>query len=310
MSIDIKALRKMRSGDFSKITDALEKAANPQSNNTREEDKRFWKLERDKAGNGSAVIRFLPRTEKDELPWVRIYHHGFKGPTGRWYIENSLSTIGQMDGVAELNRELWNSTEDDNHPNRKQAREQKRRLTYISNILVISDPKHPENEGKVFLFKYGKKIHDKIVDAARPTFADQEPIDVFDYWEGANFKLRMRQVDGYANYDQSVFDAPSAIGDDEFIVEVANTQHWLGEFIDPKNFKSREDLDKKLAEVMGNGKKSLATAEKEVEQAAGINSSPAVATIKEAKSTSIELPASDDDSNLADYFNTILNDEN
>lgn len=247
--MDIKSLRAMRSTDFSTITKELEKVANPQSQN--QEDERFWKPERDKAGNASAVIRFLPKTEKDELPWVREYSHGFQGPTGKWYIEKSLSTIGEEDGIAVLNRELWNSGID---ADKEQARKQKRRLHYIANILVIKDSKHPENEGKVKLFKFGKKIFDKIMDAARPSFDDVTPVNVFDYWEGANFNLRMKQVDGYPNYDQSSFSEPSALfnGDDEKILEVANKQYFLGEFIDPSNFKKREVLDARLAVVMNS----------------------------------------------------------
>lgn len=249
--MDIKSLRAMRNNDFSKIANEFEKTANP--DNKSYEDKRFWKPERDKAGNATATIRFLSRTEGDELPWVKIFSHGFKGPSGRWYIENSLSTIGKPDPLSELNARLWNSTTDDNSPERKQVREQKRRLNYISNILVVNDPKHPENNGKVFLFKYGKKIFDKIMDKARPTFEDQDPINVFDYWEGANFKLRMKMVDGYPNYDSSEFESPSPISnDDEVILEVVNKQYKLSEFLDLSNFKTYDELKAKLALVLGS----------------------------------------------------------
>jgi hypothetical protein len=248
--MDINTLRKSRTTDFSKIASEFENTANPQSN--RNEDDRFWKPEKDKAGNASATIRFLPTTEGDELPWVKIFSHGFKGPSGRWYIENSLTTLGKQDPVSELNTKLWNESSDDNSPGRKQAREQKRRLNYISNVLIIDDPKHPENNGQVKLFKYGKKIFDKIMDKAKPTFEDEDPVNVFDYWDGANFKLRMKQVEGYPNYDTSVFSEPVAISDDdEKILGIANKQHKLSEFLNEKNFKSYDELKSKLEQVLG-----------------------------------------------------------
>lgn len=247
--MDINSLRKMKTTDFSKIANEFEKTKNPDKNY---DDERFWKPERDKAGNALATIRFLPTTEGDELPWAKIFSHGFKGPSGRWYIENSLTTIGEADPVSELNSQLWNSTTDDKSPQRKQARDQKRRLNYISNILVIDDPKHPENNGQVKLFRYGKKIFDKIMDKAQPTFEDEEPVNVFDYWEGANFKLRMKTVDEYPNYDTSSFGEPHPIADsDEEILDIANKQYKLSEFLDKKNFKSYTELKTKLESVLG-----------------------------------------------------------
>jgi len=242
--MDIQTLRKMRNSDFGKIAGEFEKIANPQTQTKSYADDRFWKLEGDKAGNGTATLRFLPRVEGDELPWVRIFSHGFQGPTGKWYIENSLTTLGENDPVGELNTQLWNSGSD---ANKKIAQAQKRKLSFIANVLVVSDPKHPENEGKVFLFKFGKKIFDKIMDKARPTFEDEKPVNVFDFWEGANFKLRMRKKDGYTNYDESAFADPTAISnDDEAILKIANQQHKLAEFLDRKNFKSYDELKKKL----------------------------------------------------------------
>jgi hypothetical protein len=256
--MDINTLRNMRNQDFGAISSAFEKASNPQQSNSYEDD-RFWKLEKDKAGNGTAVIRFLPRTEGDELPWVKIFSHGFKGPTGKWYIENSLTTLGQNDPVGELNTELWNSGSD---ANKEIARTQKRRLHFISNILVISDPKHPENEGKVMLFKYGKKIFDKIMNKAKPTFEDEKPVNVFDLWEGANFKLRMRTVDGYPNYDESTFSDPVAVASsDEAILTVVKRQNKLAEFLEAKNFKSYEELKAKLSSVLAGGSAMSTTAE-------------------------------------------------
>ena len=254
--MDINTLRASRNQDFGAIASAFEKVANPQSNSY--EDDRFWKLERDKAGNATAVIRFLPRIEGDELPWVKIFSHGFKGPTGKWYIENSLTTLGQNDPVGELNTKLWNSGSD---ANKEIARLQKRRLHFISNILVVSDPKHPENEGKVMLFKYGKKIFDMIMNKARPTFEDEKPVNVFDLFEGANFKIRMRTVESYPNYDQSAFAESTPVApSDEAIVTVANKQVKLGEFLEAKNFKSYEELKTKLDSVL-SGDGQVPTAE-------------------------------------------------
>ena len=257
--MDINTLRKMRNQDFGKIAGEFEKIANPQSDSKSYQDDRFWKLEADKAGNASATIRFLPRTVKvvdgvetvDELPWVRVFSHGFQGPTGKWYIENSLTTLGENDPVGELNSRLWNTGND---ADKETARKQKRRLHYIANVLIVSDPKHPENEGQVRLFKFGKKIFDKIMDKARPTFEDETPVNVFDLWEGADFKLRMRKVDGYPNYDQSVFLEPTAIAnDEEDILKVVNKQYLLSEFTDRKNFKTYEELARKLASVLDGG---------------------------------------------------------
>lgn len=255
--MDIATLRKMRNTDFSKITQQFENIANPKSESKSYADDRFWKLDPDKAGNASATIRFLPKTEGDDLPWVSVFSHGFQGPTGKWYIENSLTTIGENDPVGELNSKLWNSTTDDNSPARKQARAQKRKLSYVANILVVNDPKHPENNGKVFLFKFGKKIFDKIMDKARPTFEDEEPVNVFDLWEGADFKLRQKKVEGYPNYDQSAFENKSAIygGDEDKILKVVNSQYKLSEFLDRKNFKSYEELSRKLAMVLNSEEK-------------------------------------------------------
>lgn len=245
---------KKSSGTLDRLSKEIEKLNAPASSEKKGDD-RFWKLERDKSGNGAAVIRFLPISAvdgDDGLPWVRIFDHGFQGPTGKWYIENSLTTLNQKDPVSEYNSKLWNESSDDNSWQRKQARKQKRRLHFISNIYVVSDPKNPENEGKVFLFKYGKKIFDKITLLMNPEFEGDTPVDPFDLWKGANFKIRIRTVDGYPNYDQSVFDAPRALKDDDGELErIWNKQYSLKEFTDPKNFKSYEELQKRLNEVLG-----------------------------------------------------------
>lgn len=250
-------LRKNR-GNFDSLMKAVESIANP-SNEKRGDDDRFWKPTVDKAGNGQAVLRFLPAPAGEELPWVRMYDHGFQGPTGKWYIENSLTTINKPDPLGELNSELWNSGIE---ANKEIARKQKRRLSYISNVLVIRDPANPENEGKVFLYKYGKKIFDKIKDVMQPTFEDEAPVNPFDLWEGANFKLRIRQVDGYRNYDKSEFDGATPLDENEDRLEqVWKSTHSLAAFLDPSNFKTYDELKAKLNAVLSGGAR-LATAEK------------------------------------------------
>jgi len=205
------------------------------------------------------VLRFLPAPAGEELPWVRVWDHGFQGPSGKWYIENSLTTLNKPDPVGELNSELWNSGIE---ANKEIARKQKRRLSYISNVLVIRDPANPENEGKVFLYKFGKKIFDKIKDVMQPTFEDEKPVNPFDLWEGANFKLRIRQVDGYRNYDKSEFDGSNPLDDNEDkLEEIWGKTHSLAAFLDPSNFKSYDELKQKLNTVL-SGVSRVATAEK------------------------------------------------
>lgn len=215
-------------------------------------DDRMWKPTIDKMGNGYAVVRFLPAAEGQDLPWVRYWDHGFKGPTGKWYIERSLTSIGQDDPVGKLNSKLWNISDDDKSPTRKQARDQKRRLNHVANVLVVSDPANPENEGKIFMYKFGKKIFDKIMDAMQPQYADETPMNPFDFWEGASFKIKIRKVDGWVNYDKSEFDSPSELSsDDSYLEGVYNSLHPIGEFTDPKFYKSYADLEKKMNDVLG-----------------------------------------------------------
>tara|TARA_Y100000287_G_scaffold110707_1_gene88836 strand:+ start:13335 stop:14219 length:885 start_codon:yes stop_codon:yes gene_type:complete len=211
-------------------------------------DERLWKPELDKSGTGSAVIRFLPAVDGEELPWTKLWKHAFQGPTGKWYIENSLTTLNQKDPVSEYNTSLWNTGIESD---KETARKQKRKLEYYSNIYVVSDPKHPENNGKVFLFRYGKKIFDKIMAAMQPEFEDETPINPFDFWEGANFKLKIRKVDGYWNYDKSEFDSVSALLDDDAKLDATwKTQYPLADFHAPSNFKSYEELKKRLDDVL------------------------------------------------------------
>tara|TARA_B100000927_G_scaffold45058_1_gene32376 strand:- start:1920 stop:2792 length:873 start_codon:yes stop_codon:yes gene_type:complete len=236
----------------SKLTNEIEKM-NRSSAGTA--DDRLWKLEVDKAGNGYAVIRFLPAPDKEELPWAKVWSHAFQGPGG-WYIENSLTTLGQKDPVSEYNRLLWNSGND---ADKDLARKQKRKLSYISNIYVVKDPTNPQNEGQVFLYKYGKKIFDKLTAAMQPEFEDEEAIDPFDFWQGANFKLKAKNVAGYRNYDSSEFAATSALlDDDEALEAIWKKQHSLEEFTKDDQFKSYADLEKRLNAVLNTSRPPVA----------------------------------------------------
>jgi len=245
--MSFETLKRNRGSNISKIIKAAE-ATNSGETKSYVDD-RVWKPTVDKAGNGYAVVRFLPGTE-DSLPFVRYWDHGFKGPTGQWYIENSLTSISQPDPVGELNSRLWNSGIESD---KDRARTQKRRLHYVTNIYVVSDPSAPQNEGKVFLYKFGKKIFDKIFDQMNPAFADETPIDPFDMWEGADFKLKIRNVEGYRNYDKSEFASAAALlnADEAQLEEVYGKLHDLSEFTNPKNYKSYDDLKSKLMRVLG-----------------------------------------------------------
>ena len=242
---------KRNRNSIDKLVAAAEATGGGEKSNYKDE--RMWKPTVDKAGNGYAVVRFLPAAEGQDLPWVRYWDHGFKGPTGKWYIERSLTSIGQEDPVGKLNSKLWNMSDDDKSPTRKQARDQKRRLHHVANVLVVSDPANPDNEGKVFMYQFGKKIFDKIMDAMQPQYADETPMNPFDFWEGANFKIKIRKVDGWVNYDKSEFDSPTELfdGDETKLEGVYNSLHNLGEFTDPKFYKSYAELERKLNEVLG-----------------------------------------------------------
>ena len=221
----------------------------------------YWKPEVDKAGNGSAVIRFLPASPtdgEDGLPWVKVFSHGFQGPGG-WLIDNCLTTNNQQCPVCEHNNKLWNSGIE---ANKTVARNQKRKLNYTANIYVVSDPKHPENEGKVFLFRFGKKIFDKITEAMNPAFEDETPINPFDMWKGADFKLRIRKVAGYQNYDSSEFASPAALLDDDSKLEMIwKSEHSLKVLLDAKEFKSYDDLKGRLDKVLGDAPTPKTTVE-------------------------------------------------
>lgn len=241
-------LKKSRSSSMAKLNEQLAKMGKPYSSD--EEDK-YWKPEVDKAGNGFAILRFLPPVAGEDLPYVRKWDHGFQGPSGLWYIENSLTSLGLPDPVSEYNSELWNSTKDDESPARKQVRKQKRRENYYSNVYVVRDPAHPENEGKVFLFKYGKKIFEKLKDIMTPQYEGEQAINPFDLWEGANFQLKIRNYEGYRNYDKSDFAAPGPLlKDDDALEAIWKQEHSLKDIVDPKNFKTYEELKTKFYKVL------------------------------------------------------------
>jgi hypothetical protein len=288
-------LRKAR-GSFDNLMKEVEKIDSPQ-NNYKKDDGNEWKLSVDSAGNGYAVLRFLPAPKGEELPWVRMFNHGFQGPTGKWYIENSLTTLNQQDPVSELNSELWNSGTD---ANKDIARKQKRRLSYYANVLVVKDSANPQNEGQVMLYKFGKKIFDKLKDVMQPQFEDESPVNPFDFWEGVNFKLKARQVDGYRNYDKSEFEStPTPVAEsDEEIEEVWGKQHSLAELVSPDNFKSYEDLKAKLDMVLQGGSK-VTTAEKVAEQTGDVEDQ---IFVQEAKTPVSVVSSDDSEDDTLSYF--------
>ena len=246
MAINFDALKQNRKSSFDKLTSELNKLNT--NENAQGADDRIWTPDVDKAGNGYAVIRFLPAPAGEDVPFVRLWDHAFQGPGG-WYIEKSLTTLNKPDPLSEHNGKLWNSGIESN---KALVRKQKRQLKYFSNILVVSDPTRPQNEGKVFLFRYGKKIFDKINEAMHPQFPGETPINPFDLWEGANFKLKIRNVEGYRNYDKSEFDKPTPLGDEEEMERVWKLGYSLQDIIDPKHFKSYDELKARLEKALGN----------------------------------------------------------
>jgi hypothetical protein len=288
-------LKRNRS-DFAKLTKAIEATTQPAEAGSKE-DTRFWQPEVDKAGNGMAIIRFLPAPAADgddALPWVRVFSHGFQGPGG-WFIDNCLTTLNEKCPVCEHNNTLWNSGIE---ANKDIARKQKRKLSYVANILVISDPANKENEGQIRLFKFGKKIFDKITEAMNPEFADETPVNPFDMWEGANFKLKIRNVEGYRNYDKSEFADKSALfdGDDEKLESLWKSEHGLKDFTEKKQFKSYDQLKTRLDKVLGFDGVANAPKTKAVDSV--------VSSIKDDDVSMIDKSISDDDGDL-DYFKSL-----
>lgn len=277
---------KSKTASIDKLVQAAQEVSG--GNQKSGEDTRFWKPTVDKAGNGYAVIRFLPSPDDDGMEWARYWDHGFKGPTGKWYIEKSLTSIGQKDPLAELNSRLW-ATEDPD--NQKLVRERKRRLHYVTNILVVSDPSNPDNEGKVFLYNFGKKIFDKVMDLMQPQFPDEDPVNPFDLWQGADFVLKIRKVEGYRNYDKSEFKSPSALyeGDENRLQAVADNLYSLREFTDPSNYKTYEQLQTKLMEVLGE------SMPRTVKQEAAVQTTAPAPEPKAAPAPQFASTAADDD---------------
>ena len=290
--MSISALRNQSSLD--KLLAQVQKDETPTTDKKSYVDERLWKPQVDKAGNGYAVIRFLPASKGEEMPWVRIWNHAFQGPTGQWYIENSLTTINQKDPVSEYNTQLWNSGVESD---KEIARKQKRKLQYYSNIYVVSDSVNPSNQGKVFLFRYGKKIFDKLSEAMQPAFEDETPINPFDLWEGANFKLKIRKVDGYWNYDKSEFDKPSKLNDnDDEMEKIWNTQYSLKDFTAPSNFKSYDELKTRLDAVLTGS----VTTGKSAAQMVDEDSTDFKPTFKSEPAPTITV--SEDDDDTMSYF--------
>lgn len=300
MSTSFADLKRSRQSSLDKLLNETSKVQG--EGQTGGKDERFWTPVVDKAGNGYAVIRFLPAPQGEEIPWCRIFTHGFQG-TGGWFIENSLTTLGKKDPVSEYNSQLWNNGTD---AGKDQARKQKRRLTYIANICVVTDPNRPENEGKVFLYKFGKKIFDKINDLMNPEFEDESPRNPFDLWEGSNFKLKIRNVQGYRNYDKSEFDTSSPVlEDDDAMEELWKTEYSIAEFLDPKNFKSYNELKVKLDRVLGldgSAPKPNTTVE-------DVKEAPSIPT-KEADSAPFDTSSeSSEDEDSLSFFQKLADDD-
>ena len=286
-----------RSNSLDKLLNAVKEDNAPQEKKSYV-DERLWKPELDKSGNGYSVIRFLPSPEGEDLPWAKVWNHAFQGPTGQWYIENSLTTIGQKDPVSEYNSKLWNSGVESD---KEIARKQKRKLQYFSNILVVSDPKHPENEGKVMLFRYGKKIFDKMMEAMQPAFEDETPINPFDFWEGAEFKLKIRKVDGFWNYDKSEFSAPSPIADDESKIEsIWKSQHSLAEKLDASNFKSYDELSTRFHAVI-SGTTTVGNVSEEMDD------EPVATPVVDTKPVESPTTSQEEEEDTMDYFSKLAN---
>jgi hypothetical protein len=302
MNESFSALKRQRTSSLERLTKEINKLANKEQGSS--SDDRYWQPEVDKAGNGYAIIRFLPAPLNEELPWVRMWNHGFQGPGG-WYIENSLTTLNQTDPVAEYNSKLWNSGND---KDKEIARKQKRRLNYIANIYVVKDPAHPENEGKVFLFKFGKKIFDKINEKMNPQFEDEKPTNPFDLWAGANFRLKIRKVEGYRNYDKSEFDEPAPLSDDDDNMEaIWKSEYSLAELVAPDKFKSYDELKKRLDKVLAEPAARKNSEDDDVpfeRPAARPAATPAVGKTAAAP----KKPIVDDDDDL-EFFNKLAEDD-
>lgn len=326
MASNFSSLRSSRKNLLSKLAEEAKKETQKGGG----ADERFWKLSVDqKTKIGYAVIRFLPAPKDEELPWVRLFSHGFKGPGGKWFIENCPTTLGQRPcPICKENNRLWNLSEEKDTPEKKIARDRKRKLQFISNILVVSDPAKPENNGKVFLFKYGAKIYDKIKEQIEPEFPDKQPINPFDLWEGANFKLKSRDLAGYQNYDKSEFDTPSEVldGDEEKLEKLWESQYSLQEHVAEKQFKSYDDLEKHFNNVLNGTTDAPKTAEDAIkrelaapttEDAAEVAEEVAKQEVKQERKSPAKRPApkvkeekpapavSDEDEDIKSFFSSL-----
>lgn len=290
--------------DINKLVSAANGGATEEKNHNPSQDDRYWNPTRDKAGNGYAVLRFLPPPEGNDLPWARYWDHAFKGPTGQWYIEKSLTSIGQQDPLSELNSKMWNSGVE---ADKATVRQRKRNLRYVTNVLVLQDPAAPQNEGQVKLYRFGKKIFDKIMDAMQPQFPDEAPVNPFDPLSGADFTLKIRKVDGYPNYDASSFKSPSSLfdGDEAAIDGVYSKVHDLNEFSDPNNYKSYDQLKARLATVLGESSTRAAAnmVEDEIPNFDAPRAVPAAAAPSESFPTAAEASSQlEDDDDTLKYF--------
>ena len=295
MATSFADLKKSRNKDMETLTAQVSKLSSKDGEKKSYQDDRFWKPLVDKAGNGFAVIRFLPASEGEDMPWVQTFSHSFQGPTtGLWYIENSLTTLNKKDPVSEYNTLLWNTGSD---ADKEIARKQKRKLSYIANIYVVSDPANPDNDGKVFLYKFGKKIFDKLNDLMNPEFPDEQPRNPFDLWTGANFKLKIRKVEGYQNYDKSEFDK-------DHMERIWSSEYKLAEFLSASNFKTYDELKTKLNKVLGLDGYAAPAVQTQVREMG--RSEPAQESFK-PKSKTITQVVHDEDDGLS-YFEKLAED--
>jgi len=292
-------LKKKSGSNFEKLTGELDKLSKKSESY---KDDRIWKPELDKASNGYAVIRFLPACEGEDLPWVRVFNHGFKGPGG-WLIDNCPTTLGKKCPVCEANSALWNSGIESD---KDIARNRKRRLSYYANILVVSDPKNPENEGKVFLYKFGKKIFDKIIEKIQPEFEDETAIDPFDLWKGANFRLKVRKVAGFINYDKSEFEECSPVAEnDDLIKKVYDSEYALKEFSEESNFKSYDELKTRLTSVLGGS--SVSTSAETTTEEDFKTPNPFDSSVTDNSKESADVVSNDEGDDALSYFEKLAN---
>lgn len=295
---DFDKLKKNRKSAFDKLAQELEK----KTDKNFDDSDRYWKPTVDKSGNGFAIIRFLP-TQNEDIPWVQLYSHGFQD-VGGWYIENSLTTLGEKDPVSDMNSKLWNTGDEEK---RNLVRKRKRRLTYFSNIYVVSDPDNPSNEGKVFLYRYGKKIFEMLNDMMHPSFPDEQPVNPFDLWEGANFKMKIRKLDGYRDYSKSEFDDASPLfDDDEKMEEVYKQTHSLQALIASDQFKSYDELQQRLNRVLGlDGSETVSTETKEELNDETVKTPEPSKSAPTPKTVVDDSKGGDDEEDVMDYFNSL-----